>query len=110
MDQLKTTEAGIEGINNSSTEADTFKAEFLTYLSHELRTPLNSINGAIYYLQHTGKMNRNEQMEFYGIISHETGKLANTVENLLDFLRSGDWMKVARGRITAAKGTRPLSA
>ncbi|HEX8948131.1 MAG TPA: GAF domain-containing protein, partial [Dissulfurispiraceae bacterium] len=75
MSQLRAKAAELEDINSKLIETDVMKTEFLTRISHELRTPLNSIKGAVYHLQHSGKMGRDEQKEFYGIISNETGKL-----------------------------------
>ncbi len=96
MNQLRSKAAELEDINRRLIEADETKTEFITSASHELRTPLNSIKGAVYYLQQSKNLTSEEQREFYGIISHETGKLISIVENLLDFLRIEDETQLTR--------------
>jgi len=95
--RLKATE--LENINRKLIETDVAKTEFIANISHELRTPLNSIKGAIYYLQQSVKMAEDEQKEFHNIISNETGKLISIVENLLDFLRLEDEVRVVKKSI-----------
>ncbi|MBI4684815.1 MAG: GAF domain-containing protein [Nitrospirae bacterium] len=99
MNQLKTKAAELEDINKNLIETDIIKTEFLTRTSHELRTPLNSINGAIYYLQHSDKTATHEQKEFFHMISNETGSLSNSIENLLDFLKLEDEAKIIKKSI-----------
>jgi len=94
MNQLKSKAIELEEINIKLIETDVAKTEFLTRVSHELRTPLNSIKGAIYYLQKTDDIGKKEQKEFYAIIADETGSLITIIENLLDFIRLEDEMKV----------------
>jgi GAF domain-containing protein len=96
LNNLRTKTAELEEMNSKLIEADLNKTEFLTNASHELRTPLNAIKGAIYYLQKTEKPSKTELKEFYEIISNETGKLIYITENLLDFLRLEDEMKVIK--------------
>jgi GAF domain-containing protein len=90
MSKLKTKAAELEDINKKLLEADILKTEFLTRVSHELRTPLNSLKGAIYFLEHSEKIDEQRQTEFHGIISAEVNKLVSIVENLLGFLRLED--------------------
>jgi GAF domain-containing protein len=90
MNQLRTKAGELEETNKKLIDSDAVKTEFLTRISHELRTPLNSIKGAIYYLQKSDQMKRNEQEEFFTIISHETVQLISKIEHLLDFLRIED--------------------
>jgi len=90
MSKLKTKAAELEDINKKLLEADILKTEFLTRVSHELRTPLNSLKGAIYFLEHSEKIDEHRQTEFHGIISSEVNKLVSIVENLLGFLRLED--------------------
>lgn len=96
MNQIRAKAAELEDMNRKLIETDIVKTEFLTRVSHELRAPLNSIKGAIYYLQQSDKLTRAEQMEFYEIISSETGNLIYNVENLLDFLRLEDEARIIR--------------
>lgn len=90
VNQLRFKAAELEGINRKLIESDVVKTEFITRVSHELRTPLNSVKGSIYYLQQSNQLSRQEQQEFYDIISGETDKLITIVENQLDFLRFED--------------------
>jgi len=96
MTQLKTKAGELEEINKKLVETDILKTEFLTRISHELRTPLNSLKGAVYFLQQTEHIAKNQQQEFQGIISAETDKLISIVENLLDFLRVEDEAKITK--------------
>lgn len=99
MNQLRLKATELEDINRKLIETDVVKTEFVANISHELRTPLNSIKGAIYYLQQSGTMAEDEQKEFHNIISNETGKLISIVENLLDFLRLEDEVRVVKKSI-----------
>lgn len=93
MAQLREKAAELEEMNRKLMEGDLLKTEFLTRISHELRTPLNSIKGSIYYLESADRLTREDQKEFYAIISKETEKLAAIVEDQLDFLACGDGMR-----------------
>lgn len=93
MAQLREKAAELEEMNRKLMEGDLLKTEFLTRISHELRTPLNSIKGSIYYLESADRLTREDQREFYAIISKETEKLAAIVEDQLDFLACGDGMR-----------------
>jgi GAF domain-containing protein len=96
MAQLKSKAEELEDINKKLVETDILKTEFLTRISHELRTPLNSVKGAIYFLQQTENVAKNEQQEFQGIISTEVDKLVSIVENLLSFLRLEDETRIIK--------------
>ncbi|MCC6347852.1 MAG: GAF domain-containing protein, partial [Nitrospirales bacterium] len=96
LHRLRTKAAELEHINARLIETDTAKTGFLTRISHDLRTPLNSIKGSVYYLLHAEELNREERKEFHTIISDEAGKLALIVENLLDFLRLDDEMRIIK--------------
>ncbi len=87
MNQLRTKAAELEEINRKLLESDVDKTEFITRISHELRSPLNSIKGAVYYLQHSEKLKKIKQKEFFDIILTETTGLTSIVDNLIDFLR-----------------------
>jgi GAF domain-containing protein len=94
--QLKSKAEELEDINKKLVETDILKTEFLTRISHELRTPLNSVKGAIYFLQETGNIAKEENQEFQGIIATETDKLISIVENLLSFLRLEDEARIIK--------------
>jgi GAF domain-containing protein len=94
--QLKSKAEELEDINKKLVETDILKTEFLTRISHELRTPLNSVKGAIYFLQQTENIAKEENQEFQGIIATETDKLISIVENLLSFLRLEDEARIIK--------------
>jgi GAF domain-containing protein len=94
--QLKSKAEELEDINKKLVETDILKTEFLTRISHELRTPLNSVKGAIYFLQQTENIAKEEHQEFQGIIATETDKLISIVENLLSFLRLEDEARIIK--------------
>jgi signal transduction protein with GAF and PtsI domain len=94
--QLKSKAEELEDINKKLVETDILKTEFLTRISHELRTPLNSVKGAIYYLQQSENIAKEQNQEFQGIIATETDKLISIVENLLSFLRLEDEARVIK--------------
>ncbi|HTP05950.1 MAG TPA: GAF domain-containing protein [Nitrospirota bacterium] len=94
--QLKSKAEELEDINKKLVETDILKTEFLTRISHELRTPLNSVKGAIYFLQQTENISKEDNQEFQGIISTETDKLISLVENLLNFLRLEDEARIIK--------------
>ena len=94
LSQLKLKALELEELNKKLIETDILKTEFLTRVSHELRTPLNSLKGAIYFLENSGHIAKEEQQEFHGIISTETNRLVSIVENLLNFLRLEDETRI----------------
>ncbi len=69
------------------------KNEFISSVSHELRTPLTSIKGWMETLMHLppGDKNYTKGME---IISKETDRLYDMVEELLDFARLQSGVKM----------------
>jgi len=91
--QLRKKAVELEDMNRKLMEADLLKTEFLTRISHELRTPLNSIKGAVYYLENSDNLTREEQREFFPIISDEADKLSVIVENQLEFLECENEMR-----------------
>jgi response regulator RpfG family c-di-GMP phosphodiesterase/signal transduction histidine kinase len=94
LNQLKLRAIELEEINRKLMDSDHAKTDFLTRVSHELRTPLNSIKGAIYYLKQSEPLERDARKEFYRIISDETNSVISVIENLIDFIRLEDEMKV----------------
>lgn len=68
--------------------ADQVKMRFLAMISHELRTPLTSIKGFISTLLAPDvEWGEQEEREFLEIISSESDRLADLVEQLLDLTR-----------------------
>jgi GAF domain-containing protein len=102
--QLNSKAADLEEINREFIDMDVVKTEFFARASHELRTPLNSIKGAIYYLLQHEKSPGSHADEFYRIISHETGKLIDIVENLLDFVGVDNRARVVRKSLISLPG------
>jgi signal transduction histidine kinase len=77
-------------------EANKLKDEFMSMVSHELRTPLASIKGySRTLLAEDGHWDDQTRSEFLTIISDESDKLAELVENLLEMTRiNGDRLKI----------------
>ncbi len=68
--------------------ADEIKATFISIVSHELRTPVTLIKGyASTLLAEDVEWDSKSQKEFISIISDETDRLTNLVNNLLDLSR-----------------------
>ncbi|MFZ5820152.1 MAG: ATP-binding protein [Chloroflexota bacterium] len=69
-------------------ELDRMKSSLVSTVSHELRTPLAAIKGyASTLLADDVEWDRNSQREFLNIISDESDRLTNLVNNLLDLSR-----------------------
>jgi PAS domain S-box-containing protein len=69
-------------------ELDRMKSSLVATVSHELRTPLASIKGyATTLLAEDVEWDRDSQHEFLAIISEESDRLTNLVNNLLDLSR-----------------------
>jgi PAS domain S-box-containing protein len=69
-------------------ELDRMKSSLVSTVSHELRTPLAAIKGyASTLLADDVEWDRNSQREFLHIISDESDRLTNLVNNLLDLSR-----------------------
>lgn len=77
----------VKAIRDISKEAevDRMKSEFISTVSHELRTPLTSIKGYIDLILDgdTGEINE-LQKEFLGIVSQNSDRLNNLINDLLD--------------------------
>lgn len=68
-------------------KADKLKIDFISSISHELRTPLTSIKGWSETLL-AGDIEKNSELDIgLNIISGETDRLKDIVEELLDFSR-----------------------
>ncbi|MDD2922569.1 MAG: ATP-binding protein [Anaerolineales bacterium] len=69
-------------------ELDRMKSNLISTVSHELRTPLAAIKGyASTLLAEDVEWDNKSQREFLSIISNETDRLTNLVNNLLDLSR-----------------------
>lgn len=69
-------------------ELDRMKSSLISTVSHELRTPLASIKGyATTLLAEDVEWDTVSEREFLEIISHETDRLTNLVNDLLDISR-----------------------
>ena len=61
------------------------KEEFISTLSHEIRTPLTSIKGfSQTMLNSWDKLDDNKKKEFLKIISNQSQRLINLIENVLN--------------------------
>jgi signal transduction histidine kinase len=69
-------------------EVDRMKSSLVSTVSHELRTPLAAIKGyASTLLAEDVEWDTKSQREFISVISDETDRLSNLVNNLLDLSR-----------------------
>jgi signal transduction histidine kinase len=77
-------------------EANKLKDDFMSMVSHELRTPLASIKGySRTLLAEDGHWDDETRAEFLNIISDESDKLTELVENLLEMTRiDGDRLRI----------------
>ena len=76
---------------------DRIKNDFISSISHELRTPLTSIKGWAVVLKDAKEDEKDLMEDGLNIIENEADRLANMVEELLDFSR------YISGRITLDK-------
>ncbi len=80
------------------------KNEFISSVSHELRTPLTAIKGWAETLCELGSDDKETFRKGMRVITGETERLSEMVEELLDFSRIED------GRLTLTKGTTDILA
>ncbi|MBD3178993.1 MAG: PAS domain S-box protein [Candidatus Latescibacteria bacterium] len=76
--------------NRKLTQLDKLKREFLGRVSHELRTPLSVVMAYVNTIQHDlsdESMNKGTLMEFLDIISVQSEKLLDAINDLLDLSR-----------------------
>jgi two-component system phosphate regulon sensor histidine kinase PhoR len=66
---------------------DSMRRDFISNVSHELRTPLAGIRAAAETLQEGAIDDRPAAIEFMGHIQHETDRLTQMVEELLELSR-----------------------
>ncbi len=73
---------------------DRMKTEIISIVSHSLRTPLTSIKSFTEILQsRAGRIEREKELEYLGVIDRSTDRLSRIVNNLLDL------SKVASGKM-----------
>ncbi len=78
---------GAVGIFHDVTQlksAEQMRIDFVANVSHELRTPLTSIKGYVDTLIEDVKAKRNVESEFLSIISRNSDRLMNLMNDLLD--------------------------
>jgi len=85
---LKDYAAKLESANEELKKIDGMKSEFVSVASHELRTPLTAIKSAVQLILKgkTGEINEN-QRRFLSMAERNINRLANILNNLLDFSR-----------------------
>jgi signal transduction histidine kinase len=84
VDRLRST---INRMAEGLAETEQMKNEFISSVSHELRTPLTSIRGWVDTLRTLDDPGDENYAKGLTIISNETDRLYNMVEELLDFSR-----------------------
>ncbi|MBQ7858761.1 MAG: HAMP domain-containing histidine kinase [Faecalibacterium sp.] len=84
VDRLRVT---INRMAEGLAETETIKNEFISSVSHELRTPLTSIKGWVETIAAIDDPQDENYRKGLQIISRETDRLYNMVEELLDFSR-----------------------
>ena len=76
------------------TETERMKNEFISSVSHELRTPLTSIKGWVETINARGQQDAEITRRGLTVISAETDRLYAMVEDLLDFSRLQNGVKL----------------
>lgn len=86
-DELDRLRGAINRMAEGLAETEQMKNEFISSVSHELRTPLTSIRGWVETLRALDDPTDENYRKGLSIISNETDRLYNMVEELLDFSR-----------------------
>jgi signal transduction histidine kinase len=68
---------------NELARLENIRKEFVANVSHELRTPITSIKGYIETLRDGAIDDRENALEFLGVISRQTERLSSIIEDLL---------------------------
>ena len=89
--QLSTT---LDYMAEELVKREQLKDEFISSVSHELRTPLTAIKGWVITLKDNDQTDQETFELGFNILEKETDRLANMVEELLDFSR------LVNGKIT----------
>lgn len=79
----KETEMELLTAKERAEESDRLKSAFLANMSHEIRTPMNGILGFTSLLKED-ELNRNEQLEYIGIIEKSGSRLLNIINDIID--------------------------
>lgn len=87
LDEVDRLRGTINRMAEGLAETERMKNEFISSVSHELRTPLTSIRGWVETLRALDDPNDENYRKGLSIISSETDRLYNMVEELLDFSR-----------------------
>ena len=88
ISEQKRTEDVLRNLTEALTRSDELKSALLASVSHDLRTPLTSIRTATEnLLQGDLHWDQEQQREFHLIISEETARLTQLIEDLLDMAR-----------------------
>jgi K+-sensing histidine kinase KdpD len=82
--QLNASASELDELSRYLIDADRLKTEFMAEIAHDLRTPLNAIKGAIFYLKEN-RISKAEQREFIEILSDETSRMIDVIDDLLNF-------------------------
>lgn len=92
LDRIK---SELELANARLRQADRLKTEFLASVSHELRTPLTSIRSFAEILGRYDDQDPEERRRYVSIITAETDRLSNLINDLLDLTKieagRADW-------------------
>lgn len=86
-DEVDRLRAAINQMAEGLEETERMKNEFISSVSHELRTPLTSISGWVETLRTIDDPTDENYRKGLTIITGETNRLYNMVEELLDFSR-----------------------
>jgi signal transduction histidine kinase len=88
------------------------KSQFAALASHELRTPVAAIYGAARTLdERAGALTPEQEAELRGVLSEQSQRLFDLVENLLDLSRlEADAIRIAPARILVAERLREIVA
>ncbi len=81
--ERKMAEKNLKAALEHAQESDRLKSAFLTNMSHEIRTPMNGILGFVDLLN-TPELSDSKRTEFTNIINMSSGRLLNTINNLID--------------------------
>ena len=97
IDELCTT---FNDMAEALSAAEGLKNDFISTISHELRTPLTAIKGWGETLVQIGSSDPKTTQKGMGVIIHESQRLSNMVEELLDFSRMQNGnMKLVKSKI-----------
>ncbi len=93
QDKVRTATRGFEEANDRLAELNEKKSDFIAKISHELRTPMTSIKGAMDYISaripkitEQGR-DREEILEFLGVLKNNADRLTHMVNETLDLER-----------------------